>query len=88
MVLIATVTKKSVSKDMDKLWNVSMNMTLTDEAAEVTIHIPMTVYHQTHKFLGQTAVHYLAAFMQEQYGGLTLGTLMIRVTGLSKYQLL
>ena len=35
MTLLVTVTKKSVSKIMDKLWNISMNMTLSDETAEV-----------------------------------------------------
>lgn len=35
MTLSVTVTKKSVSKNMDKLWNITMNMTLTDEAVEV-----------------------------------------------------
>lgn len=32
---IATVTKKSVSKNMENLWDVTMNMTLTDESVEV-----------------------------------------------------
>jgi hypothetical protein len=35
MTLAITVTKKSVSKNMDKLWNISMNMTLFDETVEV-----------------------------------------------------
>lgn len=35
MALVATVTKKSVTKIMDKLCNISMNMTLTDDAVEV-----------------------------------------------------
>lgn len=35
MTLLVTVTKKSVSKNMDKLWNISMNMTLSDETVEV-----------------------------------------------------
>lgn len=35
MTLSVTVIKKSVSKNMDKLWNISMNMTLTDETVEV-----------------------------------------------------
>ena len=35
MTLLVTVTKKSVSKMMDKLWNISMNMTLTDETVEI-----------------------------------------------------
>ena len=35
MALVATVTKKSVSEIMDKLWNVTLNMTLTDDSIEV-----------------------------------------------------
>lgn len=35
MVLVITVTKKSVSEMMDKLWNIALNMTLTDDAVEV-----------------------------------------------------
>ena len=34
MALVATVTKSSVSKVMDKLWNITLNMTLTDDAVE------------------------------------------------------
>lgn len=35
MVLIATVTKKSVTEAQSKLWNVSLNMTLKDGTIEV-----------------------------------------------------
>ena len=35
MALAIIVTKNPVNKMADKLWNISMNMTLTDEAAEV-----------------------------------------------------
>ena len=35
MALIATVSKANVAKVMDKMWNISMNMTLTDDASEV-----------------------------------------------------
>lgn len=35
MVLTATVTKKSVTGVQDKLWNVTLNMTLKDGAEEV-----------------------------------------------------
>ena len=35
MTLTAVVTKKSVTKNMDNLWNICMNMTLTDETVEV-----------------------------------------------------
>ena len=35
MVLTATVTKKSVTEVQDKLWNVTLNMTLKDGAEEV-----------------------------------------------------
>lgn len=35
MTLVVTVTKKPVTKLMNQLWNISMNMTLTDETVEV-----------------------------------------------------
>lgn len=35
MILTATVIKKSVTKNADELWDISMNMTLTDETVEV-----------------------------------------------------
>ena len=35
MTLTATVTKKSVTEVQDKLWNVTLNMTLDDGAVEV-----------------------------------------------------
>ena len=35
MVLIATVSKSDVTKVMEKMWNISMNMILTDDASEV-----------------------------------------------------
>lgn len=35
MALVSTVTKKSVTEVQDKLWNVTLNMTLDDGAVEV-----------------------------------------------------
>ena len=35
MTLAVTVIKKSVIKNMDKLWNITINMTLIDESVEV-----------------------------------------------------
>ena len=35
MTLTATVIKKSVTKNADELWNISMNMILTDESIEI-----------------------------------------------------
>jgi len=35
MTLAMTVSKKSVTKVMDKLWNITMNLTLTDDGKEV-----------------------------------------------------
>ena len=35
MVLTVTVTKKSVSLVMDKMWNVTLNMSLKDDLVEV-----------------------------------------------------
>lgn len=35
MALVATVTKKSVSKIMDKMWHITMNLVLTDNSVEV-----------------------------------------------------
>jgi len=35
MALVATVTKKSVSKVMDKMWHILMNLILTDNSVEV-----------------------------------------------------
>lgn len=35
MAIIATVTKKSVTEVQDKLWNVTLNMVLTDDSVEV-----------------------------------------------------
>ena len=35
MALIATVTKKSVTATMDKMWTITMNMILTDNTVEV-----------------------------------------------------
>ena len=34
MTLTATVTKKSVTKNADELWDISMNMILTDDTVE------------------------------------------------------
>ena len=36
MVLAVSVTKNPVTELMNQLWNISMNMTLTDETVEVT----------------------------------------------------
>ena len=35
MALIPTVTKKSVTRQMPKLWNITLNMILTDGSVEV-----------------------------------------------------
>jgi hypothetical protein len=35
MALIPTVTKKSVTRQMPKLWNITLNMILTDDSVEV-----------------------------------------------------
>ena len=35
MTLAMTVSKKPVTKVMDKLWNIAMNMTMTDNGTEV-----------------------------------------------------
>ena len=35
MVLVVTVTKQGVTQVMNDLWNVTLNMTLTDDSAEV-----------------------------------------------------
>jgi len=35
MTLAVTVSKKSVTKVMDKLWNITMNMVMTDNGVEV-----------------------------------------------------
>lgn len=35
MVLVSTVSKANVIKTQDKMWNVSMNMVLTDDGVEV-----------------------------------------------------
>lgn len=35
MVLVATVTKQSVTQMMNKMWNITFNMVLTDDDVEV-----------------------------------------------------
>ncbi len=35
MAIIATVTKKAVTYRMPKMWNITLNMTLADDAVEV-----------------------------------------------------
>ena len=52
MTLIATVTKKSVSKNMEKLWNITMNMILTDETVEV-INKDYSIRYRTGDDIGE-----------------------------------
>ena len=52
MTVSVTVTKKSVTKDMDKLWNVSMNMILTDETVEV-INKDYSIRYRTDDDIGE-----------------------------------
>ena len=46
MALIATVTKKSVSLVMPKMWNIVLNLTCTDESVEV-INQDFTMTYKT-----------------------------------------
>jgi len=46
MALVATVTKAGVTKVMDKMWNISMNLALTDDSVEV-INADYSVRYRT-----------------------------------------
>jgi len=59
MALTVLVTKKSVTKVMDKLWDVSVNMVLTDNAVEV-INKDYSLHYRTGDSVGAKQTAWIA----------------------------
>lgn len=64
MALVATVTKKSVTEIQSKLWNITLNMALVDDAVEV-INKDYALHYRTGDSIAAKQAAYIAMMQDD-----------------------